>query len=431
VDGERDMRRFFQAALLAFALLIGVAAPSYRSLAAQSRAEPAAAPCKGKLAQRTHCLPPSAASHHRDGAAKNLVRAYAAAFATGRYAVMWSLLSPASRAGWTDETVYATFFRRKFASTTLRSYSIGTTARGQGGTHVSLTLNLVWRSAGDPGPLTLLRNLDVVVANVHGRPEIARGGPLDREAPVIVPPKPAPVVLHVPILMYHHISSLPPLAYSQVGLTVTDDAFSAQLAYLRSHGYHSITLVDLFDALYYGTPLPANPVVLTFDDGYLDNYTDAYPLLRRYGMVGEFAVISAYPGITLGVNRYMTWEQIQTMAVRGMEVESHTIDHQDLGAIAPMHAVYEIQFSRAMLEGSVHHAVQFLTYPSGEPFRSGTAEAQTRVSSVLKQFGYVGALLDQVTPSTREDARTPYQLPRVRVDRATTLDQFAANLSAP
>jgi len=265
----------------------------------------------------------------------------------------------------------------------------------------------------------------------HAGAEIARGGPLDQEAPVIMLPRPEPVVLHVPILMYHHVSSLPPLAYSQVGLTVTAENFSAQLAYLRSHGYHSITLVDLFDALYYRMSLPAHPVVLTFDDGYLDNYTDAYPLLRRFGMRAEFAVITAYPGITLGVNRYMTWAQLKTMAAQGMEIESHTIDHQDLGLIDPLHAVYEIQFSRAMLEGPMHRAVQFLTYPSGEPFRSGTAEAQTRVLGALKQFGYAGALLDPVTPSTREDARTPYEIPRVRVDRATTLTQFAAALSAP
>lgn len=430
VDGEQCMKRFLQAALPVFALLTAITAPSYGSLAATSRSASAAVllSCKGALVKHTRCVPTPSA---HDDRVEALVHSYSAAFATGRYGIMWSLLSPSARAGWTNTTDYANFYRRKFAPTTLRSVAVGPVLSGPGGAHVPVTLNLVWRNGGDPGPLTLLRNLDVVVVDIHGRSLIARGGPLDRQAPIITPPLPAPVVLHVPILMYHHISSLPPLAYSQVGLTVTDEAFSAQLAYLRAHGYHSITLVDLFNALFYQTPLPTHPIVLTFDDGYLDNYTDAYPLLRHYGMRGEFAVITAYPGITLGVNRYMTWPQIQTMTLHGMEIESHTIDHQDLGVIGPAHAVYEIQFSRAILEGAIHRAVQFLTYPSGEPFRSGTMEAQTRILGALKQYDYAGALLDPVTPSTLEDARSPYELPRVRVDPTTTLAQFAANLSAP
>jgi len=119
--------------------------------------------------------------------------------------------------------------------------------------------------------------------------------------------------------MYHHISDIPPLAYSQVDLTVTSHDFAAQLAYLTGHGYHAVTLVDLFNRLYYGRALPPRPVVLTFDDGYADNYSDAFPLLRRYHMVGEFNIVTGLVGTTLGVNTYVTWPQVEAMAAAGWD----------------------------------------------------------------------------------------------------------------
>jgi peptidoglycan/xylan/chitin deacetylase (PgdA/CDA1 family) len=116
------------------------------------------------------------------------------------------------------------------------------------------------------------------------------------------------------------------------------------------------------------------------------------------------------------------------MAAAGMEMESHTIDHQDLGLMDAGHVAYELRFSRAVLAARIHRAVQFLAYPSGEPFRSGTPDAQQRVLALLPQYGYVGALLDQRVPSTLQDARAPYGLNRVRVDRDESLARFAAGL---
>jgi peptidoglycan/xylan/chitin deacetylase (PgdA/CDA1 family) len=228
--------------------------------------------------------------------------------------------------------------------------------------------------------------------------------------------------------MYHHVSNAPPLAQSQVRLTVTAEAFAAQLEYLARHGYHTIRLHDLFNALFYGLPLPPRPVVLTFDDGYQDAFTVTFPLLRRHCMVGEFNVITGYLGETVGVNSYLTWSEVSAMAAAGMDMESHTVDHQDLGLIDTDQAIYELRFSRSILASHIHRAVQFLAYPSGEPFRSGTVRAQQRILTLLPEYGYVGALLDQPVPSVLQDARNPFGLPRVRVSRDETLASFAASL---
>lgn len=235
-------------------------------------------------------------------------------------------------------------------------------------------------------------------------------------------------VIHVPILMYHHVSSAPPATALNYGLTVTDEAFAGQLAYLRDHGYRTVLLRQVFEALYEGKPLPARPVVLTFDDGYLDNYTDALPLLRRFHDVGEFNIISAYPGITLGVNTYMTWSQLRALAAAGMEIGSHTVDHQDLGTLSEDKIRFELRDSRNVLQRTLHVPVQFLAYPSGEPFRHGGIAAQQEVLKLVPQYGYVGALLDGPLTTGRQDARAPFELRRVRVAGGESLDNFAAGL---
>lgn len=359
--------------------------------------------------------------------ARAALHQYAAAFAAGRYAVMWALLAPGDRRGWGGVSAYAAYYRAKFAPVRLRGFTLGVPRVSGATVRIPLSLAWDWRATGPPGILSLFNNMESTLVRTPAGWRVAEGGPLDPEAPLIPPPVAPARTSHVPILMYHHISSAPPAA-SQEGLTVTDAEFTAQLAYLSRHGFHAIRLVDLFNYLYYGRALPLRPVVLTFDDGYVDNYTDAFPLLRRYHMVAEFNIITAYPGTTLGVNRYMTWEQIEAMAAVGMEMESHTVDHQDLGLMDTVHAAYELRFSRGLLAAHIHRAVQFLAYPSGEPFRSGSLDAQQRILSLLPQYGYAGALLDPIAPGTLQDARAPYQLPRVRVSNGEPLAAFAAAL---
>lgn len=247
--------------------------------------------------------------------------------------------------------------------------------------------------------------------------------------PLLQLPKVLPnLTLRVPILMYHHISSLPPATALNYGLTVTDQNFTQQLAYLQAHGYDPILLSDLFAAMYQHKKLPAKPIVLTFDDGYNDNYTDALPILQRFHFHGEFNIISAYVGITLGVNSYMTWPQLHALVAAGMEIGSHTVDHQDLGLMTEVQIRHELRDSRYTLQTMLGINVQFLAYPSGEPFASGTVAAQQLVVSLMPQYGYVGALLDGPVSTSVQSARTPFQWSRIRVSGGEGLSAFAASL---
>ena len=93
----------------------------------------------------------------------------------------------------------------------------------------------------------------------------------------------------VPVLNYHQINDR-----DENSLTVHTDEFDEQMKYLSDNGYHAITPEEMMDAWENGTPLPEKPVILTFDDGYVDNYKNAYPILEKYNLKGTIFLISDF-----------------------------------------------------------------------------------------------------------------------------------------
>jgi hypothetical protein len=114
----------------------------------------------------------------------------------------------------------------------------------------------------------------------------------------------------VPILMYHYISAPPsPTDALRVGLSVPPEKFDAEMKLLADNGYHTVTLLDVYTYLQTGKPLPAHPIILTFDDGYVDNYQFAFPILKKYGMLGTFFILSG--PIDNGNPNYLTWDMVK------------------------------------------------------------------------------------------------------------------------
>ena len=239
--------------------------------------------------------------------------------------------------------------------------------------------------------------------------------------------------------MYHHVAPTPVrghyrtqydyrLAYD---LTVSPEAFAGQLAYLEASGYHAVTAHAILNYLLYGIPLPVKPVALTFDDGYLDNFTYAFGALQSRHMIATFNVITGMVGQQNKDLQYMSWDDLKWMVDRGMDIESHTVTHHDLGTLSNDSALRELVQSRAALQEHLNVAADVLTYPSGEPFRSGSVARQQDILRLLPRAGYAGALLDQRTNGTFQRAREPYQLVRVRVAGGEPLKAFGENLGIP
>jgi peptidoglycan/xylan/chitin deacetylase (PgdA/CDA1 family) len=164
--------------------------------------------------------------------------------------------------------------------------------------------------------------------------------------------------------MYHYISNPPADADEyRRDLSVSPANFEAQLAWLRSQGYQSITLSDLVYNLTLGWPLPDKPVIFTFDDGYRDNFTRAFPLLKKYGYVGTFFLV------TDRVDRrdpaYVTWGMVKKMHRAGMDIQPHGYRHHDLSDKPVDFLVYEIVGAKEAVEARTGEPARFFSYPSG------------------------------------------------------------------
>jgi peptidoglycan/xylan/chitin deacetylase (PgdA/CDA1 family) len=182
-----------------------------------------------------------------------------------------------------------------------------------------------------------------------------------------LPPAPDGVVrsADVPILMYHYISASPS-AQDRIryGLSVSPEMFEAQLQLLVNNGYTTISLRDLYESLAVGQSLPAKPIILTFDDGYLDNYTNAFPILQKYGMTGTFFVLTG-PADD-GEAAYLTWDMITELSNAGMDIQLHSRDHLDMRNRSFDWLVFQIIGGRQSIEGHTGKPVIFMAYPSGK-----------------------------------------------------------------
>jgi peptidoglycan/xylan/chitin deacetylase (PgdA/CDA1 family) len=225
----------------------------------------------------------------------------------------------------------------------------------------------------------------------------------------------AAVRVHVPILMYHHVSDLPPDANATVkNLTVAPDAFRAEMQYLKDGSYNVISLYALYDALTNGVSLPAKPVILTFDDGYADAYRNVFPILSQFGFTGAFFIITQ--PVDENNTAYMTWDQIRQMADAGMSMEAHTQTHPDLRQRTPDFLVSEIGGSLDDIAAHTGHQPHMFSYPVG------MYDAQTMTT--LRTLPVWLAVTTRRASS--ESSGHPLELARIRISPHTSIDGFAA-----
>jgi peptidoglycan/xylan/chitin deacetylase (PgdA/CDA1 family) len=240
--------------------------------------------------------------------------------------------------------------------------------------------------------------------------------------PGVVMPTVVPVRIdnvRVPILLYHHIASLMESAGSEWYVTtVTPEAFDEQMAYLAYNGYHTVKVMDLLDALDGRTVLPPNPVVITFDDGWIDGYEGAFPVLQRYGMIASFFISAQWIGG--GNSEVMSWAQIQELSRAGMEIGSHTMTHPYLTQLDPDEMAWELQESKALLEEHLGEPVEVLAYPFG--IYDSNVMIQTQAA------GYRAAL--SIEEGQFDSSDNLFDLPRLIPLYGDSMDTFVAMLGA-
>ena len=219
----------------------------------------------------------------------------------------------------------------------------------------------------------------------------------------------------VPILMYHNLRDLPGNASElQRTWTVAPSAFEAQVKWLAEHRFHTITMAQLVAHLKRQSPLPTKPLIISFDDCWEEQYTVAFPILKKYNFIGTFFVYTN----PLDRKSYLTWAQLQEMSAAGMDIQAHTLTHPHLRAIASLEAQTEISESKKILESKLKKPVVALSYPFGEYNAS--------VIEMLKRAGFESAVT--LAAGYRQRADELYTLHRIRVSYPDTLDEFAKHL---
>lgn len=162
----------------------------------------------------------------------------------------------------------------------------------------------------------------------------------------------------VPILIYHRVSDT---AEEPQTLKVAD--FEAQIKFLVDDGYSFIMPDDLLDAWEKDKALPAKPVLITFDDGHEDIYTNVFPILQKYNIRATVFLVTDH----IGMDEYLTWDLARALQEGGfIDFESHTKSYKTLTKIKPDKLWNEVYGSKQAIEWALHKPAKFIAYPEGK-----------------------------------------------------------------
>jgi peptidoglycan/xylan/chitin deacetylase (PgdA/CDA1 family) len=214
----------------------------------------------------------------------------------------------------------------------------------------------------------------------------------------------------VPILCYHSISES-----KDNELLLSPEKFKSQLKYLKDNGYTPITMDELYNFLKNNKSIPEKSVVITFDDGYRDNYTTAFPILKEFGFKATVYVISNFVENDL----YMTKAQIKEMSDWGIDIESHTDNHEDLSKLTLDQQYETMKKSKEQLETILSKKVDYIAYPFGK-FNVNTRKVAEKAGYKLG-FSLAGGLADK--------GDNAYNIDRLYISNNYTIDEFITKLT--
>lgn len=228
------------------------------------------------------------------------------------------------------------------------------------------------------------------------------------------------------ILMYHMISDARH-SYEE-DIVVSPDKFKKQMWYLKYKGYTPVSLDDLYGCFVNETRcLPEKPVIITFDDGYMNNYENAFPILRQFDFPATVFIVA---GLVGNVNQRMktkgyperplvNWNEIEVMKKNGITIGSHTMSHPRLSLLESKDARREIEDSKKLLEDSLGVPINHFAYPYGDMNES--------IVSMVREAGYKTAC--SVVSGFNSEKVNLFELRRIGIYGADSIRRFAIKLT--
>lgn len=214
----------------------------------------------------------------------------------------------------------------------------------------------------------------------------------------------------IKILLYHQVNENNTV--SKIG-KVTKIDFDKQMVYLTKR-FNIISIQDMDEGLKGNQNLPKNPLIITFDDGCIDNYTIAFPILVKYKLPFTIFLVAN----KIEKNGYLTLGNIKTMKKFGATYGSHTLAHPDLRKVSKERKKKEIFLSKGTIKKLLNNSTQFFAYPYGE--------YNQEIITLSKEAGYSYALTTKYGNNTKKD--NPYELKRIPIYGNRTFSFFKCNL---
>jgi peptidoglycan/xylan/chitin deacetylase (PgdA/CDA1 family) len=212
----------------------------------------------------------------------------------------------------------------------------------------------------------------------------------------------------VPILMYHHVGA--PTGSKWRLNTVSAKSFDYQMNFMKRHGFQVISFDDLVEGIKAGRQFSRNTVVIEFDDGYEDNYNNAFPILKKYGFPAMVFLVSDKIGTAPG---FLTWDEVREMEKYKFLAGAHTRHHLYLPKASLSEAQDEIAGSKKVIEDHLGHSIDYFAYPTG-----GFTED---VKRMVKDAGYKAA----VTTNRGKDRFNADLYALKRIHMSTTDDRYS------
>ncbi len=200
-----------------------------------------------------------------------------------------------------------------------------------------------------------------------------------------------------PILMYHSIDE----QWTKTKLSVSPEQFREQMKFLREKHYNVISLEALADLINSGKRIPHNTVVITFDDGNENNYTNAFPVLKEYKTTATIFLVSDW----IGKENFLNVAQIKEMSKNGIKFGSHSKTHPSLSELSNERLKEEILLSKRAIESSIGQPVTTFCFPFGGK--------NPNAKSLLVETGYKTACV--TFPRDDSIKLDVYELKRIKV----------------
>lgn len=212
-----------------------------------------------------------------------------------------------------------------------------------------------------------------------------------------------------PILLFHHVSTSSDTQDNQYN--ITPEVFEEQMQWLFDNGYQTITIDDLYNLIYDGGEIPQRPVVITFDDGNLDIYNNAFPILKKFGYVATFYVVESY----INGKDMVSTDQLKELIQNGWQIGSHSKTHVHLPAEG-VDLAQELRMSKLDMEEKLGVPINSIAYPFGE--------ISDDVIRLTFSYGYKSGV--GLGMSVTHARNSIFYLSRIEIKNYFTMDEYKA-----